>query len=113
LGEFGERPYVTFRGTTRLRLPTVADLLPEAVDDKLDATDDQPSCSLAEALEKQSLFINRAMALHGLNLLWKLFRTARLEAHGVFVNLATDRTSPLLIGPDTWGRFGYQVKEAA
>lgn len=80
---------------------------------QLDATDDQPSCSLVEALEKQSLFINRAMALHGLNLLWKLFRTARLEAHGVFVNLATDRTSPLLIGPDTWGRFGYQVKEAA
>lgn len=113
LGEIGEGPYVTWRGKKRLRLPTVADLLPEAVDERLDQTDDQPSCSLADALEKQSLFINRAMALHALNLLWKLFRLARLEAHGVFVNLATDRSSPLMIDPEAWGRFGYQVKQAA
>lgn len=113
LGEIGEEPYVTWRGQERLRLPTVADLLSEAVDEKLDETDDQPSCSLADALEKQSLFINRAMALHGLNLLWKLFRHGRIEHHGVFVNLATDRTSPLAIDPDAWARFGYQVQRAA
>jgi len=113
LGEFGNRDCITERGQSRYRLPTVADLLPETIDESLDATDDQPSCSLADALEKQSLFINRAMALHGLNLLWKLFRHGRIEHHGVFVNLATDRTSPLAIDPDAWARFGYQVQRAA
>lgn len=112
LGELGRSAKVfTRNGQSRLRLPTVADLFPETVEEGLDASDDQPSCSLAEALEKQSLFINRAMALHALNLLFKLFRYGRIESHGVFVNLATDRVSPLAIDPQTWKRFGYVVEE--
>jgi len=112
LGELGQGANVhALNGKMRLRLPTVADLFPETVNEGLDASDDQPSCSLAEALEKQGLFINRAMALHALNLLFKLFRYGRIESHGVFVNLATDRVSPLAIDPQTWKRFGYVVEE--
>jgi len=111
LGELGNQKSIHAYGAQpRLRLPTVADLFPETVDDQLDAEDDQPSCSLADALEKQNLFINRSMALHGLNLLWRLFRHARIESHGAFVNLATDRVSPLAIDPVTWKRFGYDVE---
>jgi PRTRC genetic system ThiF family protein len=39
-----------------------------------EATDDTPSCSLAEALGKQDLFINSALAEAGASLLWQLFR---------------------------------------
>ena len=36
--------------------------------------DDTPSCSLAEALQKQDLFINGSLAQMGCSLLWDLFR---------------------------------------
>ena len=88
-------------------LPNVGDLFPETIDDSLDAVDDTPSCSMAEALEKQSLFINRGMALFGLNLLSELFRFGQIDYHGVFVNLKTARTTPLKIDPATWSRMGY------
>jgi len=92
------------------RLPTVADLFPESCDPSLEGEDEGPSCSLAEALEKQSLFINRGVALHALNLLFELFRYGGLGHHGVFVNLKTARTSPLPIDPEAWERFGYGQK---
>ncbi len=93
----------------RVRLPTVADLFPETCDPTQEGEDTGPSCSLAEALEKQSLFVNRGMALYALNLLFELFRYGGLSHHGVFVNLKTARTSPLAIDPETWKRFGYEA----
>ena len=110
LGEVGCE---THWHNSRLRLPTIADLLPETVQAGLDATDELPSCSLAEALEKQGLFINRAMALYALDLLWQLFRRGRIEHHGYFVNMETGRTSPLAIDPAVWERFGYCLRTAA
>lgn len=97
------------------RLPHVGDLYPEAIDPSLDGKDDSPSCSMAEALEKQSLFINRAMALYGLNLLAELFRHGKIDYHGVFVSLKTARTTPLKIDPEAWRRMGYapEQKKAA
>ena len=41
---------------------------------QLDDKESGPSCSLAEALHKQDLFINSALAHLGCGLLWKLFR---------------------------------------
>src|SRR5690606_8196545 len=41
--------------------------------------DDTPSCSLAEALEKQDLFINATLAQMGCSLLWNLFRQGMTE----------------------------------
>ena len=92
----------------RVRLPTVADLYPETCDPSQDSADDGPSCSLAEALEKQSLFINRGVSLYALTMLFELFRYGGLSYSAVFVNLKTARTSPLTIDPEGWKtRFGY------
>lgn len=93
------------------RLPHAADLFPEIVDESQESADDGPSCSLAEALGKQSLFVNRGVALYALNLLWELFRHGQISYHGVFVNLKTARATPLAIDPDVWKRFGYKPKK--
>lgn len=93
------------------RLPHVLDLFPEAGNEELDGGDDIPSCSLADALERQSLFINRGVSLYALNMLSELFRMGKLNYHGVFVNLKAARTSPLLIDESAWKRFGYKVKK--
>jgi PRTRC genetic system ThiF family protein len=89
------------------RLPHAVDLLPEIADASQEADDDTPSCSLADALEKQSLFVNRGVSLYALNLLWELFRYGQIGYHGVFVNLKNARTTPLPVDPEAWARFGY------
>jgi len=90
------------------RLPTVLELFPELVTNakRLDA-DDTPSCSLAQALERQHLFVNQAVVTPALQLLWQIFRFGRISWHGAFVNLASGRTTPLPIDPEAWARFGH------
>lgn len=90
------------------RLPHIADLYPDIIDPSLDETDDAPSCSLAEALERQSLFINDTMANAACNILWELFRYGHISHHGQFVNIKSGRVSPLAIDPEAWKRFGYE-----
>ncbi len=93
------------------RLPHAGDLFPELLDETLDDADETPSCSLAEALEKQSLFINDTLANAGMNMLWELFRFGKISYHGVFVNNKTGRVNPLPIDPEAWKRFCYGVKK--
>lgn len=89
------------------RLPHIGEMYPELIDSKLDKLeDDVPSCSLAEALEKQSLFINPAVSLFASNLLWQLFTKGEIEHHGAFVNLEHMTVMPLAIDHDVWARFG-------
>jgi PRTRC genetic system ThiF family protein len=57
--------------------------------------DDTPSCSLAEALEKQDLFINSALAQMGCSLLWNLFREGMTANRGFFLNLKDFRSQPI------------------
>ena len=59
--------------------------------------DSGPSCSLAEALDKQDLFINTTLAQLGCNILWKMFRNGMIEHHGVFLNLGTMKVNPINI----------------
>ena len=59
--------------------------------------DSGPSCSLAEALEKQDLFINSTLAQLGCNILWKMFRNGMIEHHGVYLNLTTMKVNPISI----------------
>ncbi|MFW0738835.1 PRTRC system ThiF family protein [Flavobacterium sp. T12S277] len=59
--------------------------------------DDTPSCSLAEALEKQELFINSALAQMGCSLLWSLFRYGMTEYRGFFLNLGNFQSQPLKV----------------
>lgn len=89
-------------------IPCAAEFYPELIDTSRVDSDDTPSCSLAEALEKQSLFINPTMADFAGNLLWKLFREGYLTTQGVLVNLKTMTTAPLRISADTWKRFGIK-----
>lgn len=62
---------------------------------KVKDEDSGPSCSLAEALEKQDLFINSTLAQLGCNLLWKMFRHGMLEHHGLYLNLSTMKVNPI------------------
>ena len=59
--------------------------------------DDTPSCSLAEALEKQDLFINSSLAQMGCSLLWNLFRYGMTQYRGFFHNLKDFRTHPIKV----------------
>ena len=92
------------------RLPTVMELCP-AMNKRNAKEDDTPSCSLAEALEKQDLFINQTLATLALHLLWSLFRNEKIDHHGYFVNLAGGRVTPLPVCPDTWNRMGVRRAE--
>lgn len=94
------------------RLPHVAELFPEIIDPDKDSPDDGPSCSLAAALEKQSLFINRGVSVFALNMLFELFRYGKLTYSAVFLNLKTGTSNALAIDPEKWARFGYKAPEA-
>jgi len=62
---------------------------------KVKDSDSGPSCSLAEALNKQDLYINSTLAQLGMNLLWKLFKDGSLEYCGLYLNLETMRVTPI------------------
>jgi len=64
-----------------------------------ESTDKTPSCSLAEALTKQDLFINSALANTGASLLWQLFREGMLVNRGFFLNLKDFRMQPIKVTP--------------
>jgi PRTRC genetic system ThiF family protein len=81
----------------RLRWPY--DVLPELVDEWA-PEDDTPSCGLAEALERQELFINQAIVTPALGILWEFFRHGRLTWCGAFVNLKSGHVRPLPV-PET------------
>ncbi len=107
----GQIPYEA-KDRSEDRLPHAGELFPDIINPELEGEDDTPSCSLAEALEKQSLFINKSVADYGLNILSTLFRFGEIGFHGGFINLKTGRTSPLTVDPEVWKRFGYKVRKA-
>jgi PRTRC genetic system ThiF family protein len=59
--------------------------------------DNTPSCSLADALAKQDLFINSTLANLGASLLGQVFREGMLFNRGFFLNLQDFRTQPLKV----------------
>ncbi|KFD27053.1 PRTRC system ThiF family protein [Sphingobium yanoikuyae] len=76
------------------RLPTVLEYFPELADDSI-AEDDAPSCSVAEALDRQSLFVNRVVASHALALLFDLLGRGSISHAGAFINLASGQALPI------------------
>ena len=90
---------VNRRARTRLR--TVAEWFPEIVDASLD-NDGLPSCSAAEAIERQEPFVNQTLAQHALGLLARLFRYGMTAYYGGFVNLASGACAPLPVVPGLW-----------
>jgi PRTRC genetic system ThiF family protein len=93
-----------------LRLPHVYDLFPELRTIK---DDDTPSCSTAEALRQQDLFVNPLLAQAGAILLWNLLRHGHTDSHGAFVNAREPGCEPLLIDPQVWASFGYVPRSQA
>lgn len=77
-------------------LPMVTQEFKELLEEQTD--NNEPSCSLAEALEKQDLFINSALANMGASLLWKLFREGMTAQRGFFLNLGNFRAEPIAVG---------------
>jgi PRTRC genetic system ThiF family protein len=91
-----------------MRLPHVGELYPELIDPAAEDPDQGPSCSLAEALGKQSLFINPTVSDFAMNILWTLFTEGAIGVHGAFINLRRMAVTPLPVDPATWARFGVQ-----
>lgn len=56
---------------------------------QIDEFDSGPSCSLAEALSKQDLFINSTLSQLGCALLWKLIINGMIDSQGCYLNLQT------------------------
>lgn len=81
-------------GRSALRLPTVLEYFPELADDSV-PEDDAPSCSVAEALDRQSLFINRVLASHALALLFELLGRGSIGHAGAFINLTNGQAVPI------------------
>ncbi len=76
-------------------LPTIFDLFPSFKDQK--TTDNEPSCSMAEAISKQDLFVNSILAQFGCDILWKLLKDKVIDVHGIFMNLETMNVKPIQI----------------
>lgn len=97
---------------SRTRLRTVAELYPEIVDPGLD-NDGLPSCSAAEALERQEPFVNSTLAQHALALLARLFRYGSITYHGGFLSLQNGCGGRLPIDPNLWRRIRRRGLAAA
>lgn len=104
LGEPRQSGKRTKRTKKDWRLPTVVELFPELLDPTI-PEDDTPSCSLAEALERQELFVCQSMATNALQMLWILLRYGGLDYSAQFINLKSGITTPLPIDPEKWQRF--------
>jgi len=88
---------VSDKYTPVTRLPFVTEEFGELLT-LSDADKDIPSCSLAEALEKQDLYINGALAQMGCALLWGMLREGMTQHRGFFLNLRDFRSQPIGVG---------------
>jgi PRTRC genetic system ThiF family protein len=79
------------------KLAMITDEFKELLEQEALTENNEPSCSTAEALEKQDLFINPTLASQGASLLWQLFRNGMTENRGFFMNLKTLQSSPLKV----------------
>lgn len=94
----------------KLRLRTISELFPEVIQGELDRNH-EPSCSAAEALERQEPFVNPTLANHALALLARLFRYGTISYHGGFLSLSSlSGLQALRIDPKYWRRLRMKVR---
>lgn len=62
---------------------------------QVNEADSGPSCSLAEALSKQDLFINSTLSQLGCALLWQLTINGMIDCQGCYLNLQTMNVNPI------------------
>ncbi len=92
-------------GNRRGKLPTVAELVP-AITDPATKETDTPSCSVAEALEKQDLFINEQIVMQAATLLWELFSKRMVRYSIVYINVRDFAINAVPIQLEAWKRLG-------
>ncbi|MEJ8838147.1 PRTRC system ThiF family protein [Ramlibacter sp. AN1133] len=102
----GEVPSRRRQTDSKERLPHVGELYPQLIDPAAEDPDDAPSCSLAQALERQALYINAAVSDFAMNILWTLFTDGQIDIHGAFINMKRMTVTPLRADPTVWERFG-------
>ena len=76
-------------------LPWPEEVLPELT--AKGREDNTPSCSMAEALEKQDLFVNDFAVRIASAILWDLFRHGGTDIRGAFYSLDPIRVNPIQI----------------
>lgn len=62
---------------------------------KVKETDSGPSCSHADALKEQNLFINSTLAQLGCDMIWEMLTEGMIGYGGFYLNLKTKCTSPM------------------
>jgi len=96
----------------KLRLRTVSELFPEVIQTDLDG-DGLPSCSAAEALDRQEPFVNPTLANHALALLARLFRYGTISYHSAFVSLSSlSSVQALRVDPKYWQRLRTKARRS-
>jgi PRTRC genetic system ThiF family protein len=82
-----------------INLKSVGDIgIPEFDDNET------PSCSLAEALTKQDLMINRVVANLGLTMLWSAFSELKFKYNSIYINLGKMKVTNSLDYEKTTGK---------
>lgn len=80
-------------------LPHFFEMFPHLLEDGIQE-DNAPSCSLAEALSRQSLFVNRTLASHALAMLYDLLVKGSVGYGGFYLNLKTGLTVGMTLKAD-------------
>ncbi|MDR3008642.1 MAG: PRTRC system ThiF family protein [Sphingobacterium sp.] len=83
-------------GKTIAHLPSVIEEYGELLVNS-EEQDDTPSCSIEDALKKQSLFINSTLALLATDILSDLFIYGKISERGFFLNLKNKTCQPLKV----------------
>ena len=83
-------------GNGSKNLPYPEKVLPDLIAEGPE--DDTPSCSMAEALEKQDLFVNDFAVRIAAAILWDLFRYGGTDIRGAFYSLNPVQVNPIKIG---------------
>lgn len=105
LGTYGAVKQPGKKGKHVSMLPTILDHYPNIKEYDIP---DEPSCSVAESLRKQSLMMNTMMAAWGGVILTDILLQYRLQNQGVYINLNTCTTNPIPIRP-----WEFQTPEPA
>jgi PRTRC genetic system ThiF family protein len=88
------------------RLPMVTELFAQILDEST-LEDNRPSCSAAEALREQSLFINETVVAHAAALLWKMLFEQVVTHPMIYINLEPSSVQSIPIGDPLFKRLGH------
>lgn len=88
----------------RTRLPLVSELFPEIVGAE---TDEAPSCSAIQSIQRQGVVTNRFAATLALAWLDEALRQGSVDWCGTFFNLKSGRVTPVSVDPEAWARMGW------